>query len=162
MACGTPAGLRRAARVADGIVLDSVRSPDNVAALANQFRSECDRLGRPPGRVAVMRRGWIGTQAESDAFVGQLHSELSAFATKAAGAAMPWLDQPSGLTVESVRARTLAGDAEGVVEQLEALEREAGVDEVIVKVQWTSGTDLGVLVAQLARWADVCASRPRA
>jgi alkanesulfonate monooxygenase SsuD/methylene tetrahydromethanopterin reductase-like flavin-dependent oxidoreductase (luciferase family) len=160
MACGTPAGLRRAARVADGIVLDSVRSVDSVIALVGRYHDECASLGRPRGCVALMRRGWIGPQAEADAFVTQLHAELSGFATKAAGSSMPWLHEPSGVGIEAVRARTLVGDADTVGEHLAALARRAGVDEVIVKVQWTSGTALDDLLAQLGRWADVCAARP--
>ena len=102
MACGTPAGLRRASRVADGIVLDSVRSPGAIAALAGRFQEERARLGREPGRVAVMRRGWIGSDEEAEGFVAQLQAELSSFASKSVGTSMPWLDEPDGLSLEAV------------------------------------------------------------
>ena len=46
-----------------------------------------------------------------------------------------------------------------VLDQLDALSDGVGVDEVIVKVQWTSGTNLDVLTDQLGRWLDVCSAR---
>ena len=159
MAAGTPAGTRRAARVADGIVVDSVRPGAGVAELADRFQQARVSGGHGPGTVAAMRRAWIGDADEVDRFVTNLQRELSSFATSAAGQSMPWFDAPGGgVSVDAVRARAAVGDGDEVVGQLRTLGDQAGVEYLIVKLQWTSGADLEVLLDQLARWAPVCAA----
>ena len=158
MASGTPGGIRRAARIADGIVIDSVRASSNVVDLAESFRHARLEAGMAPGTVAVMRRGWIGPEDEVGDFVANLQRELSGFATRSAGQSMPWLDEPGRVvSVAEVRDRVVAGTPEDVSDQLRSLAAEAGVDYVIVKVQWTSGIDPDVLREQIRRWAPVCA-----
>jgi alkanesulfonate monooxygenase SsuD/methylene tetrahydromethanopterin reductase-like flavin-dependent oxidoreductase (luciferase family) len=157
MASGTPAGLRRAARVADGIVIDSVRSATNVRELIDRYTLACRELGKDRGEVAVMRRGWLGNDAESETFVRNLAGELGRFASSASGQAMPWFDQPGGgVDMSSVEQRALIGDEEGIDRQLESLEA-MGIDRIILKVQWTGGAEPSVLLAQLARWRSLCA-----
>jgi alkanesulfonate monooxygenase SsuD/methylene tetrahydromethanopterin reductase-like flavin-dependent oxidoreductase (luciferase family) len=59
LCAGGPVGVRRAARFADALVVDSIRSPQETQRLLDLYRAECDRLGRKPVAV-VMRRIWIG------------------------------------------------------------------------------------------------------
>jgi alkanesulfonate monooxygenase SsuD/methylene tetrahydromethanopterin reductase-like flavin-dependent oxidoreductase (luciferase family) len=158
MASGTPAGVRRAARVADGIVIDSVRTVSGVCRLVAAYRAATDACGRPAGTIALMRRGWIGTPEETAPFVESVQRQLRGFAEHAAGQPMPWLDEPGGTDLDAVGQRALVGSADDVLAHLRELEHDLGVDYVIVKVQWTTAADPSALRDQLRRWAPLCAS----
>lgn len=63
MGAHSPAGLERAARLADMWLCDPERDVDTVARLAEDYRAHCRRLGRPD-RVGLFREAWIGDTRE--------------------------------------------------------------------------------------------------
>lgn len=63
MGAHSPAGLERAARLADLWLCDPERDIDTVARLAAEYRGHCARLGRRP-RVGLFREAWIGDSRE--------------------------------------------------------------------------------------------------
>lgn len=156
-ASGTPAGIRRAARVGDGIVIDSVRSTEEVTRLAERFRETAAAAGRDDVKVVVMRRALVGAAKEVGEFVADIGRELEGYASKAAGST-PWLDgMDGGITEASVREVVLAGGAAEVGDQLVDFGARTGADEVIIKVRWTSPVPLGPLLEQLEQWQPIVA-----
>jgi alkanesulfonate monooxygenase SsuD/methylene tetrahydromethanopterin reductase-like flavin-dependent oxidoreductase (luciferase family) len=155
LATGTPAGLRRAAEVADGIAIDSVRSAGDVESLARRFQESRAARGNAPGTIAVMRRAWIGPPPEVDPFVASIKSNLEENAKKAPPGGAPWLDEMGAVTQAAVFDRIFAGTEDEVADQLDAFVDRTHVDEVMVKVQWTSATPREQLLDQLGRWAAV-------
>lgn len=63
MGAHAPAGLERAARLADMWLCDPQRDVDVVARLADDYRAHAKRLGRP-ARVGLFREAWIGDSTE--------------------------------------------------------------------------------------------------
>lgn len=63
MGAHAPPGLERAARLADMWLCDPERDVDTVARLAETYRTEAARLGRP-ARVGLFREAWIGDSRE--------------------------------------------------------------------------------------------------
>ncbi len=73
------AGVRRAARLADGWLPDPMRTGSVVAELADVYRAECKRHGKAP-RIALLREAWLAdtdeqARAEYGPAVVQSHAE---------------------------------------------------------------------------------------
>jgi alkanesulfonate monooxygenase SsuD/methylene tetrahydromethanopterin reductase-like flavin-dependent oxidoreductase (luciferase family) len=58
------AGVRRAARWADGWIADPIRTLTDVAAMADSYRDAAAERGVVPGPVAVMREAWVDDDDE--------------------------------------------------------------------------------------------------
>lgn len=56
-------GVDRAVRMADGWIADPIRSDQEIATMAAQYRAACERAGTA-GEVIVMREAWIDTDDE--------------------------------------------------------------------------------------------------
>jgi len=63
MGSHVPAGLERAARLADRWIADPQRDVATVARLAETYRARARELGKEP-RVALFREGWIANSRE--------------------------------------------------------------------------------------------------
>jgi alkanesulfonate monooxygenase SsuD/methylene tetrahydromethanopterin reductase-like flavin-dependent oxidoreductase (luciferase family) len=157
LATGSRAGTDRAARLGDGLVLGSTGSVDRIADDARQFRAARERAGRDPGTLAVIRRAWIGPQAECDEFITTVQREYSrhsAMAGVSTGTRASRELQEQGVTREAVLARVFVGDASAVRDQLQQFADSVDADYLILKFQWAT-PDFAAIRKQLVRSRDM-------
>ena len=151
-------GVRRAARLADGLVIDSLRPTREVIDLVNLYRSECEGAGRPTGTVVAMRRFWFGNEPEVRDFLLGFQSELRRYVDLVGADEAPWVSdlRSSGLDLDVVKDRVFAGSPMEVAPRLTQWCMDTGVDYVIVKLQWM-GMEQN-LHAQLEQCEDLCSA----
>jgi alkanesulfonate monooxygenase SsuD/methylene tetrahydromethanopterin reductase-like flavin-dependent oxidoreductase (luciferase family) len=157
LATGSRTGTERAARLGDGLVLGSTGSVDRIAEDARQFRAARERAGRDPGTLAVIRRAWIGPQAECDEFIATMQREYSrhsAMAGVTTGTRASRELQEQGVTRDAVLARVFVGDASAVRDQLHQFAESVGADYLMLKFQWAT-PDFATVREQLVRARDV-------
>jgi alkanesulfonate monooxygenase SsuD/methylene tetrahydromethanopterin reductase-like flavin-dependent oxidoreductase (luciferase family) len=148
VAAGSAAGARRAALRGDAILLDDLRTVDELRELAGVYRGACQEVGRTPS-VVLMRRIWIG-----DATYAQelLRREVDAYSRRVVKRSdAPWLDGSRATVSAGVSAPPiLAGDAAEVRDQLAECSQLLGADKVVLKAPFILGTPpLGTLIDQM-------------
>ena len=150
------AGVRRAARSADGLVIDSLRPTREIIDLVELYRKACDDVDRPLGAVVAMRRFWLGSEEEVQEFILGFQSELRRYVDLVGDDDAPWIAdlRSSGLDLDVVKDRVFAGSPTQVAQRLTEWCTATGVDYVIVKLQWM-GMEQDLRV-QLERCADLC------
>lgn len=156
-ATGSRTGVRRAARLADGLVIDALRPIDDVAVLVHQYRAACLEAGRPRGEVVVNRRVWLGDDREVADFVRAYRQELEGYSATVGTTTSAWLDdlRRSGITDEAVRSRIIAGSPAECAEQLAAHAKEIGIDYIVAKFELKRSA--AGLRDQLVRCRELCA-----
>jgi alkanesulfonate monooxygenase SsuD/methylene tetrahydromethanopterin reductase-like flavin-dependent oxidoreductase (luciferase family) len=152
MASSSVAGMRRAIRWNARIVIDSVQPQVEVERLAALYRALCADQNAQAQPVAVIRRGWFGDDGEVAAFAGAYGAELERYlrmvgASNGPGAASL---RASCDSTEAVAQRIVAGAPEQVADSLTEWAARAGIDHVIMKMQWGM-PDHAKLMTQLAR-----------
>lgn len=131
--------LRRAVDHGCGLVLDSLRGRGEIEQVIRQYKAQAAEQGRTPGTVAVIRRLWLGSKTETEAFLDSFEGDLQQYRSAVAkGVVVPWLKgfAEEGFSRESVRSRVWAGQPEEVAEGLTQWCRQAGIDYLIVKFHW--------------------------
>lgn len=155
---GSHAGIRRAARFADGLVLGSVADFAAVAADAHRYRELSRDLGKEPGTVAVMRRAWIGAGEEIDQFIAALQRDYERHALNAGASGTDATRALQGveITRQAVLDRAVAGSEDEVRDQIHALVDATGLDYLIIKFQWLQ-PNYGKVREQLERSGSLLA-----
>jgi alkanesulfonate monooxygenase SsuD/methylene tetrahydromethanopterin reductase-like flavin-dependent oxidoreductase (luciferase family) len=152
MGTGSRVGIKRAARLANGLVLGSVASFERVGEDVARYRELCAEVGTERGTVAVMRRAWIGNQSEVDGFVKTMQLEYARH-SRSAGATGPKSTQDlQGLdiTPQVVRDRVLVGEEREIRDRAVEFCSGAGIDYLILKFQWGQ-PDFAQIQEQLRR-----------
>jgi alkanesulfonate monooxygenase SsuD/methylene tetrahydromethanopterin reductase-like flavin-dependent oxidoreductase (luciferase family) len=146
IASSSRVGMRRSARLADGVMLNSLLASDEVAQLVRVYRKACAQSGRPAGTVGAIRRVWFGTGDSADAFLRTFEDQLRRAVNFAEYAKKPWVrDLASRAWVQDV---VFVGDAGAVAHDLSEWAARVGVDYVMLKLHW--GTrDFAQILEQL-------------
>jgi alkanesulfonate monooxygenase SsuD/methylene tetrahydromethanopterin reductase-like flavin-dependent oxidoreductase (luciferase family) len=148
IASSSPLGMRRAARLGDGVMLNSLLDGEEAASLAGRYRAACRKYGVEPGTVGAIRRGWFGPGAEADAFLAAFEAQLRGAVNYAEYAKKQWVrDLASRRWVQDV---AFVGEPEQVAASLAAWSARAGIDYVMLKLHW-GARDFAEVRAQLGR-----------
>jgi alkanesulfonate monooxygenase SsuD/methylene tetrahydromethanopterin reductase-like flavin-dependent oxidoreductase (luciferase family) len=150
IAAGSKPGMRRSIDHNAGLVLDSLRGPDEIETVIRTYREYAKERGAEPGTVAVIRRLWLGDRDEVEDFLTRFESDVKRYQDHVAKGVTPWLQGlvDAGFSREAIRSRVWAGSPEEVGEGLEEWCRAAGVDYVIVKFDW-GGLDRETIARQI-------------
>jgi alkanesulfonate monooxygenase SsuD/methylene tetrahydromethanopterin reductase-like flavin-dependent oxidoreductase (luciferase family) len=150
-------GLRRAARWGAGVMIDSLRATADVAKVAGRYRELCKEAGRRPGTVGAIRRIWLGDEAETERFIAAFGAELERYLVQVGPGRGPVAKalHHTGVTREAILDRVFVGRPEEVAETIGAWATAAGVEYVMLKVQWGMRV-FEQIKQQLQRAAVVC------
>jgi alkanesulfonate monooxygenase SsuD/methylene tetrahydromethanopterin reductase-like flavin-dependent oxidoreductase (luciferase family) len=150
-------GLRRAANWGAGIMIDSLRATDGVAKVAARYRELCQEAGRRPATVGAIRRIWLGDETESERFIAAFGAELERYLEQVGPGRGPVAKalHDTGVTREAILDRVFVGQPEVVAEELGAWAQAAGIEYVMLKVQWGKRA-FDQIKQQLQRAAVVC------
>lgn len=144
------AGVRRAARTADGWITDPIRSGRWIAHLADVYREECAKLGKEP-RIVLFREAWLGATDEDARETYGPHVLGYSRVYFERGNAYdvrfdPWLSEvsaPQQLTLDHVLPdRVLCGSVETWLEQLEGWQETLQPEEMLVRLRHFQGPSL--------------------
>lgn len=134
----SPAGIRLAARVGDGWLLDATPSRDLFAGWHRLYREQISASGRQP-HTAVLRDAWVDVGAAIDA---RYRDAVLATARAKVAAGVYAVDpdlhgrNPAVLTFDDfARRRWLTGDAKAVQAELDAWQEELGVEYVLIRMR---------------------------
>lgn len=159
MGAWSPAGVRRAARLADGWVADPIRNLAHIEHLARLYRDECARVGKTP-RIVLTREAWLaGTDEEAERVIGPrlLEHHRTYFRRGNAYEATfdPWirtLASAEDMTLGHVLPdRVLYGSAATWARTLADWHQRLGFEEIIVRVGYLDGPDTDVVLDQIGR-----------
>lgn len=146
LASSSRVGMRRAARLADGVMLNSLMASDEVAALVRVYRNACAETRRPTGIVGAIRRVWFGTGESAEAFLRTFEEQLRRAVNFAEYAKKPWVkDLASRRWVQDV---VFVGETDAVAHDLGAWAARVGVDYVMLKLHW-GARDFAQIIEQL-------------
>jgi len=150
-------GLRRAARWGAGIMIDSLRATADVAKVAARYRELCADAGRRPATVGAIRRIWLGDETETERFISAFGEELERYLLQVGPGRGPVAKalHDTGVTREAILDRVFVGQPEEVAENVGAWAEAAGVDYVMLKVQWGQRV-FEQIQQQLQRAAVIC------
>jgi alkanesulfonate monooxygenase SsuD/methylene tetrahydromethanopterin reductase-like flavin-dependent oxidoreductase (luciferase family) len=150
-------GLRRAARWGAGIMIDSLRATADVARVAARYRELCDEAGTRPGTIGAIRRIWLGDVTETDNFIAAFGAELERYLAQVGPGRGPVAKAlyDTGVTREAILDRVFVGEPEAVAEQIGAWAEAAGVEYLMLKVQWGRRV-FEQIKQQLQRAAVIC------
>jgi alkanesulfonate monooxygenase SsuD/methylene tetrahydromethanopterin reductase-like flavin-dependent oxidoreductase (luciferase family) len=143
MAAWTPAGLRRAARMADGWIADPVQSLPVIKEFAERYRTEAAKVGRTP-YVCLMRDAVIAESLEKAAAESAPTMVTHRFYFNY-GAYVPdeYLKNVKGaddLTFAvAAKNRIVAGSPNDCLEQLQMWKEELRPDYLIIRLRQPGG-----------------------
>jgi alkanesulfonate monooxygenase SsuD/methylene tetrahydromethanopterin reductase-like flavin-dependent oxidoreductase (luciferase family) len=154
---GAEAGVHRAARYGDALVLDGMRTREEIREFISLYKSEVPQYDRTP-EVVLTKRIWVGDPALAaslmDSAVDQYSKEV------VAGSDAPWLTtSPDSEAAKVQNHRVIAGDEEKVRADLLEWIEDLKPDRVILKLPFISeqpATD--VIIDQLRLIGEVLAS----
>ncbi|MBM3344908.1 MAG: LLM class flavin-dependent oxidoreductase [Betaproteobacteria bacterium] len=160
----SPAGVRRAARDADGWVTDPIRSGRWIQRLTDVYREECAKLGKAP-RIVLFREAWID---KSDAAARETYGPHVLGYSRVyfvRGNAFnerydPWLKNvksPEQLTLDNVlEDRVLCGSAQTWVDQIGRWKEALQPEEMLIRMRHYQGPELARTLEAIERvTADV-------
>jgi alkanesulfonate monooxygenase SsuD/methylene tetrahydromethanopterin reductase-like flavin-dependent oxidoreductase (luciferase family) len=148
----SPAGARRAAKLADGWVADPVRTSDEVAAMATVYRDAAAN-GGGSGQVVVMREGFVGTTTEA-ARVTYGPAVSAVYRYYLRNGAFPAHSRVSegDLTLDgALRERVVVGSSSEVAERLAQLVERTRADTVVLALRHPSGPGHDDVLAAIRR-----------
>jgi alkanesulfonate monooxygenase SsuD/methylene tetrahydromethanopterin reductase-like flavin-dependent oxidoreductase (luciferase family) len=147
----SPAGVRRAAKLADGWIGDPVRTSDELAAMAAMYRSA--RHAGGSGRVVVLREGFVDTSTEAARLTyGPAVSAVYRFYLR--NGAFPARSGVSerDLSFEgALRERVVVGSSLEVAEQLAGIVQRTGADAVVLALRHPGGPSHDQVLAAIRR-----------
>ena len=153
------AGVRRAARLADGWLPDPMRTGALVAELAEIYRAECGRHGKMP-RIGLLREAWLAdtdeqARAEYGPAVVHAHAEYfprmqGGWKTEVGAAGKPYdvridpwlreLDEKEQLSLEHLlEDRLLVGSLDTWLENLERWIETIQPEELVLRFRFQNG-----------------------
>jgi hypothetical protein len=135
----TEAGARRAARFGLPLYLDPLHTITELEPLVQVYRSACAASGHS-GRIVLSRWGWVDADGATDvwwphvrAALWQYLVEIPRFATISAAGA-------HALDLTAVAEdRLLVGDPAAVAATVRSFARRLGAEQVVVKLQGSTG-----------------------
>jgi alkanesulfonate monooxygenase SsuD/methylene tetrahydromethanopterin reductase-like flavin-dependent oxidoreductase (luciferase family) len=139
IAAGAKPGMRRALRMGAGLALDSLRGPDEIQRVIDTYRELAAEAGVPVGEISIIRRVWLGSDAEVKPFLDQLQMDMARYQSAAgSGPPLPWMKElaDQNFSLDAIRERVWAGEPEKVAEGLVSWCEAAGIDYVVVKFHW--------------------------
>lgn len=143
--------MRRAAERGAGLVLGSVMSRDEISALAADFRATCAQVGAKSGTVSVMRRAWFGDEDDVGAFLDRLADDMRRYVEMGSGRGPSAASlTKDGISARALRERVIVGTPREAAEFTQEWARQAGVDYLILKMQW-GRRDFPALKEQIGR-----------
>ena len=151
---GAEAGVHRAARYGDALVLDGMRTREEIRSFISLYEDEISEHGRPR-EVVLTKRIWVGdpvlASSLMDSAVGQYSKEV------VAGSDAPWLDTNSGQEFgDEVNHRVIAGEVEKVRDDLLEWIDDLKPDRVILKLPFISEQPVSdVIIDQLRKIGGV-------
>jgi hypothetical protein len=147
--------MRRAARFADAVVVDSIRSPAETESLLDIYKAECDRVGRNPVAV-VMRRIWIGDRDFAHRQMAKATEDYRDGVVREGDA--PWLPHPDN-TAHAAADRDevmILGDPLEAAQRLTELSVRLGTEWFILKLPFILEVpERAVILDQLAAIGEV-------
>jgi alkanesulfonate monooxygenase SsuD/methylene tetrahydromethanopterin reductase-like flavin-dependent oxidoreductase (luciferase family) len=120
------------------------------------YRERCEEVGKTPF-VVLLRCGWVGSsyeEIERMGFLDRIVSEFRFYAERGLLSHHPEFSSPSDITAKSLRPHVLAGSASEVIEKIEKLKDELGVDYVSMRLRLPTGPDFALVREQLARFGE--------
>ncbi len=153
------AGVRRAARMADGWITGPVRTVAALEHLAAVYRSECERVGKRP-RIVMLREAWLeDTDEEARAVIGP--HVLAYHRIYLEGHHVydsrwdPWIDEissPLDLTLDDILTdRLLIGSPGTWVDLIDDWSSRLGAEEIILRLRHLQGPPLEDTLAVIDR-----------
>ncbi len=143
LAAWSEPGVKRAARIADGWIVDPIQSIDVVKAQADLYREECAKSGRKPF-VCLMRDAVISNSLSATKLLAEPTMETHRWYFEH-GAFVPDrhlanISNVNELTFETAaRDRIIHGDAELILEQLGHFNDAIKPDYLIIRMRHPGG-----------------------
>lgn len=152
---GVPATVRRAARLADAVVFESIRTRAEIRALRDIYREECAAHGQTP-HINFFRRIWIGKPEDG---LRTMRAEVEAYARGVVRAGeAPHLTQQSGGRSGDWQDFMIMGDVQSCAQQISDWASEIGCEKMILKIPYIVGApDIGLAREQIAAIGEVIA-----
>ncbi len=152
---GVPATVRRAARLADAVVFESIRTRAEIRELRDIYLEECTAHSTTP-HINFFRRIWIGKPEEG---LRIMRSEVEAYAGNVAqGGTAPHLTGKSGGRSGDWRGLMIMGDVASCTEQILQWKADIGFEKMILKIPYITGApDIGLAREQIAGIGEVIA-----
>jgi alkanesulfonate monooxygenase SsuD/methylene tetrahydromethanopterin reductase-like flavin-dependent oxidoreductase (luciferase family) len=146
----TSAGLRIAAELADGIMLDPVRTDAELAAIATRYRDIATGEGMQP-RVMAIRNVWVGLTDEvaRDTYGPAVEPVARYFLRSGALGAAPELDEADLVLDGRLDERVICGSPATVVDRLVRLQRSTGAEALAFALRHPGGPDHASVLATL-------------
>ena len=91
IASSSAIGMRRAARWAQGVMLNSISSAAELAPVIGAYRAACAAASVPVGTIGVIRRCWFGVGEEAEAFIRGFLAQLDTATHASDYAAKEWV-----------------------------------------------------------------------
>ena len=145
LAAWSEPGVKRAARLADGWIVDPIQSLSVVKAEADLYREQCDKAGRKPF-ICLMRDAVIGNSIEEARALAEPTMETHRWYFEHGG----YVPDEHISRVSSVeqlsfdvaaKDRIIHGDAEAMLEQLGRFEEVIKPDYLIIRMRHPGGPD---------------------
>ena len=132
----TPAGARRAGKIADGFVLGPGVDLEAVTKLLEAYRSAAREAGRSPV-VALMRDAWVAsTRAEAERVYGPEVMTAYKYYWRSGAVAWRHIKSESDLTLEHfTRNRMVLGDPEECIQEFQRWHEATGADSVVLRLR---------------------------
>lgn len=129
---GAEAGVHRAARLGDALVLDGMRTREQIRQFISIYESDLSGNGRSR-EVVLIKRVWVGDAKHA---ASMMNAALGRYSVEVvAGSDAPWLTASSPLNGEAeTDDRVIAGDDEAVRARLTEWIEELNPDRVILKL----------------------------
>lgn len=146
---GAEAGVLRAARLGDALVLDGMRTREELRTFISLYCEETTKLGREQ-EVVLIKRIWVGDREEAFAMLNGAIDQYSKDVV--AGSDAPWLETSESISLDERSDRLIAGDENAVRAGLVDWMSELEPDRVILKLPFISEQpDSGVVIDQLMK-----------
>lgn len=151
-------GVRRAARLADGWISGPIRTVAWEKQFAAMYREECAKVGKKP-YIALLREACLAsTDEEAQEKLGRYILDYHRIYMARGGTYYdpefdPWMNDikgPEDLRLEHILPdRCLVGSPETWIETLTSWEKELNPDEIIVRLRYFHGPELGVALESM-------------
>ena len=134
IASNSAIGMKRAARWAQGVMLNSISSAAELRPVVAQYREACAAAGTAVGTIGVIRRCWFGTGDEAESFIQGFLAQLDTATHAADYATKAWVKERH--TRSFLDDVLFVGEAAAVGASVSRWARDLGADYVMLKLTW--------------------------
>lgn len=153
---GSPAAVRRAARLCDGWIGSNNARLAELEQIVPMYRAEAEKAGRKPF-VALCRNGFVAesleqAKAEYGEAILKHYRILAQYAGSGdnTGANLPDLSDPMGAGINLV-----LGTVEDCIRQIDIYRERFAIDAMFLRVRTPQGPDQSKVLAAIGRWGAV-------